>query len=226
MNKKGVILIIVFIISFVILIYQNGKLRDRIDLQLEQISITTEYIQYLTSIVSEQNKDVPEYNKQKRLSKILDDYIEEKKEEPKIHQDVTIDQLMEADYDKFEENDFIPDLIPILDEYAISQQFGTKHKGLDFAAEEGAEVVAAASGKVISNYIDKHYGNVVIIDHLNEYITAYAHLSEIYIQKNDFVDKGKYFADVGNTGNSSAPHLHFAIFKDSKSIDPESMLKD
>lgn len=117
-----------------------------------------------------------------------------------------------------------PSGIPIKGDFAISQRFTPTHPAVDFAAPEGAEVVAAASGEVASVYWDDYFGNVVLVDHLNEYVTLYAHLSVVFVQEGDSVQSAETLALVGNTGNSSAPHLHYEVLVHGESIDPLTIM--
>ncbi len=116
------------------------------------------------------------------------------------------------------------DLIPVQGNFALSQKFSEKHKAVDFAAPTGTEVVASAAGEILSVYYDKYFGNVMIVDHLNEYATLYAHLATSIYEAKTFVEKGETIALVGNTGNSTAPHLHFEILVNGENIDPEKIL--
>ena len=90
--------------------------------------------------------------------------------------------------------------------------------------QKGTEVVAVAAGEVLSVYYDENYGNVIMIDHLNEYATLYAHLATTFFESNSTVEKGETIALVGNTGNSSAPHLHYEIMFEGKNVDPEEYI--
>ncbi len=137
---------------------------------------------------------------------------------------VKVDNNREKLSQKEKKRRFIPDLIPINGDYAISQKYSEEHPALDFAAANGTEVVAAAAGVVQSVYEDKYFGIVMIVDHLNEYSTLYAHLSATVCKTRTFVEKGETIALVGNTGNSSAPHLHFEIIKNNEYLDPEKFL--
>lgn len=85
------------------------------------------------------------------------------------------------------------------------------HEGVDFPAEVGVPIVAAASGVVLS--IERHpeYGNVVEIDHGNDMTTRYAHASQIFAHVGDVVRRGQKIAEVGSTGRSTGPHLHFEV---------------
>jgi murein DD-endopeptidase MepM/ murein hydrolase activator NlpD len=85
------------------------------------------------------------------------------------------------------------------------------HEGLDFAAESGTVVVAAASGKVIRANALPQYGKLVEIDHGNGLTTRYAHNSELLVNVGDVVEQGQAVAVVGSTGRSTGTHLHFEV---------------
>jgi len=99
------------------------------------------------------------------------------------------------------------------------------HEGVDFAAEVGSPVKAAASGVVI--YSDHHpeYGNMVEIDHGDDLVTRYAHASKRLVSLGAVVLQGQKIAEVGNTGRSTAPHLHFEIRHKDKPQNPSKFLK-
>jgi murein DD-endopeptidase MepM/ murein hydrolase activator NlpD len=115
-------------------------------------------------------------------------------------------------------------MVPLEGEYAISQKFSSKHPAWDFAAPIGTTVKAAASGVVSNVYEDKYFGKTVELKHLNGFVSRYAHLAKILVVPKRFVEKGETIALVGNTGNSSAPHLHFQIIHEGVSVDPDSLL--
>ncbi len=119
---------------------------------------------------------------------------------------------------------FYPDLLPLTEDFAVSQRFSESHPAIDLAAPFGAEVFSSGSGIVIACSIDKYLGNVLIINHLNNYKTLYAHLSSYTVKVNDFVDKGDQIGSVGNSGLSSNPHLHFELNFQNKPIDPEKIM--
>ena len=115
---------------------------------------------------------------------------------------------------------FLPTLPPI-ENINYTSNFGyridpfnghsTFHEGVDFAAESGTPINAAASGKVI--YADVHpaYGKCVEIDHGNGLVTRYAHGSELLVKEGDLVVRGQRISRVGSTGRSTGPHLHFEV---------------
>jgi hypothetical protein len=94
----------------------------------------------------------------------------------------------------------------------ISQGYWSGHQGLDVAAWEGAPISAADSGHVVfAGWDDTGYGYTVVIDHGNGFQTLYAHLQAYYVDAGDNVAKGQQIAEMGITGNTTGPHLHFEI---------------
>jgi murein DD-endopeptidase MepM/ murein hydrolase activator NlpD len=128
---------------------------------------------------------------------------------------------------------FLPTLPPIeninytsnfgyrIDPFTGHQSF---HEGVDFAAETGTPINAAASGKVI--YAETHaaYGKTVDIDHGNGLVTRYAHASELLVKDGDLVVRGQRIAKVGSTGRSTGPHLHFEVRLNGASQNPARFL--
>jgi len=97
---------------------------------------------------------------------------------------------------------------------------GGAHPGIDIAADEGTPIVAAAPGRVSDVAMDRFYGNLVTIDHGNGYVTRYGHCLKIFVVKGQRVTRGQRIAEVGSTGYSSAPHLHYEVIKGGKNINP------
>ena len=85
------------------------------------------------------------------------------------------------------------------------------HEGIDFIADVGTPVFAAAGGVVIFAEYHYQYGNMVEIDHGNDFITRYAHASKLFVKVGDVVHRGRKVAVVGSTGRSTGPHLHFEV---------------
>jgi hypothetical protein len=85
------------------------------------------------------------------------------------------------------------------------------HEGVDFPSEVGTRVVSAAAGIVVSAEFHPDYGNVVEIDHGNDLTTRYAHCSRILVKAGSVVKRGQPIAEVGTTGRSTGPHLHFEV---------------
>lgn len=98
------------------------------------------------------------------------------------------------------------------------------HAGLDFPAEVGTPIQAAAGGVVVLTEFHPQYGKVVEIDHGNRLVTRYAHASRIHVAQGDIVRRGQHIADVGNTGRSTGPHLHFEVLLEGVPQNPARFL--
>ncbi len=118
---------------------------------------------------------------------------------------------------------------PVSSYQMISSRFGLRssgmHKGLDIAAREGTQIVAAASGTVESaGWSNSGYGNFVLISHGNGVQTLYGHCSALYVSAGQYVEQGSTIASVGSTGNSSGPHLHLEIRVNGVRVNPQYYL--
>ncbi len=98
------------------------------------------------------------------------------------------------------------------------------HSGLDFPAELGKPIMAAAGGVVTSTEPNPSYGNQVEVDHGNGLVTRYAHASKVLVRAGDVVKRGQAIAQVGNSGRSTGPHLHFEVLVDGVPQDPARFL--
>ena len=100
------------------------------------------------------------------------------------------------------------------------------HEGIDFIAESGTSIVAAAAGIVVTAERHPQYGNLVEIDHGNDLITRYAHASRILVKQGALVKRGQNIAEVGSTGRSTGPHLHFEVRYKGAAQNPNRFLKN
>jgi murein DD-endopeptidase MepM/ murein hydrolase activator NlpD len=100
------------------------------------------------------------------------------------------------------------------------------HLGLDIAVPVGTLVRASGGGRVIQAGEDEEYGRFVLLGHPDGHETMYGHLSRIVVGEGDRVNEGEVIGRSGNTGRSSAPHLHFEIRLDGVAIDPTTLLKE
>jgi len=122
------------------------------------------------------------------------------------------------------------------DKIKITSKFGKRtdpkdnskkefHPGIDIKAPEGTKIYSTKDGKVWvagigPTGINQDYGRRLYINHDNNEQTLYGHTSKIYVQPGQEVKAGQHIADVGNTGKSTGPHLHYELRKDGKPIDP------
>ena len=102
----------------------------------------------------------------------------------------------------------------------------TKHFGIDIVNIEGTPIFATADGQVVFSGFSNDFGNSIILDHQNGYLSHYYHNQENFFKRGDSVKAGDVIAKLGNTGMSTGPHLHFEIWKDGNSIDPINFFDD
>lgn len=141
-------------------------------------------------------------------------------------QSLSFDQLKETASKQKDKLAHIPSVIPInIKDFTMSSGYGVRrdpiygsskfHTGLDFAAKTGTPVFATADGKVTEAGRQSGYGNCIDISHGYNYLTRYAHLSEILVKPGQEVKRGEMIGKVGSTGKSTGSHLHYEVrFKD------------
>ena len=100
----------------------------------------------------------------------------------------------------------------------------TQHKGVDFAAKPGSDVVAVAAGVVSFSGIKSGYGHVVEISHADGYTTLYAHNKKNLVAIGDLVQRGQTIAAVGRSGRASGYHVHFEVTKSGRLVNPASYI--
>ncbi|MCS7274309.1 MAG: M23 family metallopeptidase [Candidatus Bipolaricaulota bacterium] len=98
------------------------------------------------------------------------------------------------------------------------------HEGIDLEVPEGTEVYAARAGRVLFAGYRGGYGLSVVLQHDQGYRTVYAHLSEVFVYRGQFIEGGQRLALSGRTGNSTGPHLHFEIWRYGKALNPLALL--
>lgn len=99
------------------------------------------------------------------------------------------------------------------------------HSGIDIAAPSGVKVVAAGAGTIAFSGTLGSYGRTIIVDHGGGIMTLYAHNSRLSVKEGDSVKKGQKVAEIGSTGLSTGPHLHFEVRKNGKYVDPIPYVK-
>jgi len=129
-------------------------------------------------------------------------------------------------YHKFAK--YVPTYLPVegflTTDFRKDDWFLPDHFGIDIATSRGTNVRAAADGVVIFANWTEDLGNMVIIYHLNGFFTVYGHNQVLLKKENSFVKKGETISLLGNSGRSTAPHLHFEIWQDGVPIDPKKYL--
>ncbi len=129
----------------------------------------------------------------------------------------------------------LPTGVPVQGDFRVSSGFGIRndpftgglamHEGLDFTASTGTAVVATAKGTVVRSGWDVGYGNLVEVQHAEGFSTRYAHLSKRLVQPGDQVERGSILGEVGSTGRSTGPHLHYEVFNKDRVINPVQVLQ-
>ncbi len=109
----------------------------------------------------------------------------------------------------------------------VHPRFGTRtfRNGVDIEAVEGKDVAAVYAGQVIYTGWFKGYGNLIILDHDNEYYTLYAHIADIEVKEGDDVQQGQRIGTVGDTGSLEGPRLYFEVRHQGKPQNPEQWLR-
>ena len=150
----------------------------------------------------------------------------------------SVNQLLEMQQQNWEQHltwlEALPIGLPIQSDFRFASGFGLRndpftgqiamHEGIDFAAETGTPVVAPAKGQVVRSEWDPTYGHVIEIKHAENFVTRYAHLSKRLVTENSMVQSGAHIGNVGSTGRSTGPHLHYEIFQNGKVLNPLSVL--
>jgi murein DD-endopeptidase MepM/ murein hydrolase activator NlpD len=163
----------------------------------------------MSSIVPPQNLSMAEFGKQlDTLSRQMENRTD------------TLGILENTLFDSRVKSRLLPTVVPVEATWNASS-FGWRidpftgqnslHEGVDFIADFGTPIFAAAGGVVITAEFHPQYGRMVEIDHGNDFVTRYAHASKIVVKPGDVVQRGRKIAEVGSTGRSTGPHLHFEV---------------
>ena len=122
------------------------------------------------------------------------------------------------------ENSLLPNNMPV--EGIVTKGLGnlhSNHKGIDIASWAGAPIQVTADGLIEYAGWSRTFGYVVVVDHNYGYRTIYAHCSQILVNKREFVKKGQVIAQVGSTGLSTGPHLHYEFLVNGKHRNPRTV---
>jgi len=107
------------------------------------------------------------------------------------------------------------------DQHLINQYFHTGHPGLDINGNLSNHTYATDDGIVtFSGWNSGGYGNMILIDHGNGMVTRYGHHSKLYVKVGDHVTKGQVIGQIGSTGHSTGPHLHFELYVNGRRVNP------
>jgi len=109
---------------------------------------------------------------------------------------------------------------------AVGDPSAERHNGIDLAVPVGSDVRASGGGVVRQTGVDSSYGQFVLLQHPDGYETMYGHLSRIVVTMGDRVNAGQVIGLSGNTGRSTAPHLHFEVRRRGESVDPLTLVHE
>lgn len=161
-------------------------------------------------------------NKIQELSRILDD---------RADKFGALDSVLMQDRLK---KKMLPSIMPVSTRW-YSSGFGVRidpftgrsvfHEGVDFTAATGTSIVAAAGGVVVYSDYHPEYGNMIDVDHGNDLVSRYAHASKRLVKLGQVVVRGQKIAEVGSTGRSTGPHLHFEVRHRGLPQNPSRFLK-
>lgn len=101
----------------------------------------------------------------------------------------------------------------------------TMHKGIDFAGKKGSDVIAVAAGMVSDVGKQTGYGQVVEINHGNGVVTRYGHNQKVLVKKGDRIARGQTIANMGSSGRSTGPHVHFEVLRNGKQVNPAKYVR-
>ena len=158
-----------------------------------------------------------------------------------LNEDSDLRNKVEKVYNQYSDLEYYRSVIrtipvgkPIWD-YRLSSEFGHRsdpmnqksavHKGVDLATRKGNKISVMADGRVIKSEYMRGYGNMIEIDHGNGFSTKYAHLNKSYVKKGDRVKQNQAIGEVGNTGRSTGPHLHYEVLYRNVNVDPMGFIK-
>ncbi|MBF9029810.1 peptidoglycan DD-metalloendopeptidase family protein [Rhodobacterales bacterium HKCCE3408] len=123
----------------------------------------------------------------------------------------------------------LPVSFPVQGSYRLSSPFGPRsgrmHEGTDLAGARGTPILATADGVVTFAGTQSGYGNMIEIRHAFGLTTRYAHLSRIRVSEGERVSRGDRIGDMGNTGRSTGPHLHYEVRRDGRPTNPMTFIR-
>ena len=150
-------------------------------------------------------------------------------------QNIALAMLESGLRERMVRRELLPSIMPVKGGARIGSHFGPRidpfgggraiHEGLDFVAEAGSDILAAAPGVVVKAGYHQEFGNMIEINHGGELITRYAHMASLKVAEGDVVRRGQTIGILGSTGRSTGPHLHFEVRIDNVPINPNKFLQ-
>lgn len=123
----------------------------------------------------------------------------------------------------------LPVAHPVNGSFRQSSPFGPRwgrmHNGIDFAGATGTPIVAGGEGVVTFSGRQSGYGNVIEIEHSNGFMTRYAHMARLHVSEGERVSRGELIGDMGNTGRSTGPHLHYEVHRNGTPVNPATFIR-
>jgi murein DD-endopeptidase MepM/ murein hydrolase activator NlpD len=130
-----------------------------------------------------------------------------------------------------------PNMMPVEKENAkISSGFGWRtnpftnrrefHAGIDISGKTGTKIIAPANGIVLRTGYDQRLGKYIVLQHTEEIKTIYGHLSRIFLEEGEMIERGNILGAMGNSGLSTSSHLHYALIKNDRCINPMEYILD
>jgi len=180
------------------------------------------YVENLKTIL---NGDVPVSEKEIKNSSVLEENIDLENSEKDSLFRIKIERETNGDYISISSNNTIHFLPPLVGNFTEKYDKEKSHFGVDIVSTEGSIINSIADGIVVINNWTKETGFVIGVQHSDGFLSFYKHNSKIFKNVGDFVKIGEGIAIIGNSGElSSGPHLHFELWKNGKSINPENYI--
>lgn len=210
---------------------------DLVTIKMKLLDEKEEVVDYDTKIIrsdemylGEEKTEEGEDGKKKVLSEVSYENGEVVKES-KVKEEILIEPKAKVVLSGVK--DPIGDKVAFLNKptrgWVITSNFGPRwgrnHNGMDIAGNIGDPVVATFDGVVRQRFYDTGYGNVIFLQHENGMETIYGHLNGFNVVAGQTVKKGDLIGFVGNTGQSTGPHLHFELRVDGKAVDPQAYIQ-
>ena len=233
-----ILLQILIIFNITIIVYciqnQNEIFKDEFlsKINIQQLDIKAKVEDFYNSIVSTPNDATIFENNQSEETNTV---IVENEEIQNSVGGIVVNEPIEDNANK-SESEFIKEKFDLIKPISgtVTSSFGEResdnkkiagfHTGTDIAAINGTDIVSAVDGEVILVSDQGDYGKHIKIQN-SDLITLYAHCSKILVSEGTEVKKGEKIAEVGSTGNSTGPHLHFEMIYQNKKIDPEEIFE-